>query len=92
MSYTKEVIVTDDWTEVAREVKNVAIQFDNQGRIRVHVGTDTLPDAEAPGILVAKSIANEPSTFAVGALPSDAVVYARSVSSDSSVDLTVLAY
>lgn len=90
--FTHEFKVGSDWTLIASGVRNVGIQLDNLTNVRIHVSTAPPPD-DAPGILLTKSIAREPSTFGISALPEGAQVYARSSEGGDSVsDLTVLAY
>lgn len=83
---------SEAWTLIAENKKNVAIQFDKQGSIRVHVGTEEPEELSAPGILVASSTAGVPMTFGMGALPQDAKVWAKATGEADTTEITVLAY
>lgn len=93
MSYVTEYTVENDaWTKVSDGLKNVGIQFNGQGNIRIHVGDADPATLDAPGILLASSTEGVPSTFGLGALPAGANVYARAFGEYDEVKLTVLAY
>lgn len=88
MANTLAYTIDDDWTLVAENVSNVAIQLSKQGQLEVHVA-DAEPDATSVGIEIGSSMIGMPSTFSVSALGELTKVWARSA---NGVDIVVLSY
>jgi len=91
MASTLEHAVTqDEWTLVAEEAKNVAIQLGEQGQVRVHIG-ETEPGSGAAGILIAVGTPDVPSEFSAAGLPDGAKVWARA-NNDDEVTIIVMQF
>lgn len=91
MQYVNEhTLNKTNWTLIAENKKQVALQFDRQGSVRVHVADEEPADLDVAGILVSSNTPQVPATFGLGNLPTTAKVWAKAVGDDTVV--TVLAY
>lgn len=91
MDYTKLFDIDgEDWHLIGDSVTNIGIQFNNQGRIRINLGS-AKPDDDAPGVLIDKTALGESSTFAMSNLPLGSQVWVRAEGEDTT-QITVIAY
>lgn len=89
---TESFLLTDqNWTMVAADATNAAIQFLTRGSAEIYLGQD-IPSEASVGIRVSQQAeASTPSTFSLSNMPLGAALWVRRITSDN-IRIVVLSY